>query len=696
MSTRADQTISAATGKTVILSASATGTAPFSYKWYVGGTQISGATSASYQIDHAQVANSGRYTVVVSNDVGSVTSDAVIVSITDSTPVITIVTQPQASQTVTAGANVSFTVAGTGSSNLAYRWRKDGVDLTDGSKVSGSNTATLALNGVSTTDAGKYSVVVSDGTNPGVASADAVLVVNQATQSITFAVVPVKTVGDAPFTLNPTASSGLPVGFTSSDSNVATVAAASSGFQVTIKGAGTATLTASQAGNIDYAAAANVTQVLTVKVATPVNPPVPAPVPDQPKPADPITIATAPAIVTQPSTSIVATAGQSVSLSVSATGTATLTYRWRKDGVDLADGGRVSGAQTATLHLNAITTADAGSYTATVSNGTLPNAVSNSCILSVAQPAPVTPDPIPNPTPDPGPVTPDPVVNPTKGTTFVNIATRVYCEAGDRVSIGGFVVSGNTPKQVLLRAVGPTLATLGVPSASILADPMITVYDARHGNAVVASNDDWVDNVNSADIVAAAARIGATALASTDTASSALLLTLQPGVYTFTAGGKGTNSGIVLVEVYDADAAAGGSKFVNIATRAYCATGDRVSIGGFVVSGTAPKRVLLRAMGPSLAAWGVASDAVLADPVITVYDARHGNAVVASNDNWVDNANSAEILATSARVGASPLAATDTTSSAALLTLQPGVYTFTAAGKGSSSGIVLVEVYDAD
>lgn len=272
---------------------------------------------------------------------------------------------------------------------------------------------------------------------------------------------------------------------------------------------------------------------------------------------------------------------------------------------------------------------------------------------------------------------------------FVNISTRARCEIGDNVTIGGFVINGSTPKRVLIRAVGPSLTAHGIAASEVLVDPMITV---NRGSTAIANNDDWTTNANAAEITSVSAQIGAAALQAGDGTSSALLMTLDPGVYTFVTSGKSGTSGIVLVEVYDADLAAT-STFVNISTRAFCATGDRVTIGGFVINGSGPKRVLIRAVGPTLAVHGIAEPALLADPIIAVH---RGSPLIATNDDWEQNANSAEIVTTGARIGASPLASTDSGSSALLLTLPPGVYTFIAHGKSETSGIVLVEVYDAD
>ncbi len=282
-------------------------------------------------------------------------------------------------------------------------------------------------------------------------------------------------------------------------------------------------------------------------------------------------------------------------------------------------------------------------------------------------------------------------------TRLVNISARAYCGTGNQVTIGGFVIADGATKRVLIRAVGPSLSAQGVSAAEVLADPTVEVHDAIHGNSIVATNDNWGDNANVAEINRAAASVGATALLGSDTQSSALLLDLAPGVYSFVVGGRSAASGIVLLEVYDADSSATGSKFVNISTRAYATTGNGVAIGGFVVRGNAPKRLLLRAVGPTLTTQGLGAAEVLADPQIELHDALNGNAIIATNDDWTTNANALAIMTTGARIGATPFDLLDTRSAALLITLQPGVYSFVASGKSAApSGIVLVEVYDAD
>jgi hypothetical protein len=275
-------------------------------------------------------------------------------------------------------------------------------------------------------------------------------------------------------------------------------------------------------------------------------------------------------------------------------------------------------------------------------------------------------------------------------TRVVNIATRAYCGTGNGITIGGFVIDGQGSKRVLIRAVGPSLATQGISKSDILLDPTIEVHQ---GVPIIAQNDNWNDNPNAGEISSVANQVGAATLASDDTKSSALLLTLAPGAYTFLVKGKNESSGVVLLEVYDADPGNLAAKFVNIATRAQANPGDRVAIGGFVIAGSTAKQVVLRAVGATLSSFGLNPNEVLADPVLELH---RGSPAIAKIDDWGETGNSGNILGTSRRIGASPFAGGDAKSSALLITLDPGVYSFIASGKAASSGIVLVEVYDAD
>ncbi len=372
----------------------------------------------------------------------------------------------------------------------------------------------------------------------------------------------------------------------------------------------------------------------------------------------------APAVTIQPISSATAYVGRSLTLSV--TSPDAKSYQWFKNGV------AISGATGSSYTIGSVAKADAGVYTVTLTNDNGAT-TSNGSTVTVSSDAPPA----------------------GKGTTLAAISIRSRCESGSRVAIGGFVITGNLPKTVMIRAVGPSLANMGLSPGDVLADPEFTVHDARKGNAVIASCDNWGDNSNASDIVMTAARVGATPFAAGDTKSAALLLTLNPGVYTFVIGGKNGSAGVVLTEIYDADLNPGGSTLAAISGRVYCGTNNDVAIGGFVVTGNTPKQMLIRAIGPSLTSSGLPANEVLADPMFKVHDARNGNAVVASNDNWVDAPNASAMVAAGKRVGAADIAAGDTKSAALLVTLNPGVYTFVISGV-SGNGVVITEIYDAD
>jgi len=130
---------------------------------------------------------------------------------------------------------------------------------------------------------------------------------------------------------------------------------------------------------------------------------------------------------------------------------------------------------------------------------------------------------------------------------------------------------------------------------------------------------------------------------------------------------------------------------VDVATRAYVGTGDQVLIGGFIVGGPDPKRILVRAVGPTLAGFGVA--AAVRDPALRLFA---GATVIATNDNWGTPAGGAADLATAAaQVGAFPLP-TGSADAAILATLAPGAYTAVVDGVDGATGLGLVEAYDVD
>ena len=242
---------------------------------------------------------------------------------------------------------------------------------------------------------------------------------------------------------------------------------------------------------------------------------------------------------------------------------------------------------------------------------------------------------------------------------------------GDKVSIGGIIITEGGAKRVLLRAIGPSLANFGITDP--LADPVLELH-AGDGS-LITSNDNWTDSPQMADIEA-------TGLAPTSDLEPAVIATLDPGLYTAIVNGKDGGTGVGLVEAYDLDQSVA-SQLGNISTRGFVETGDNVMIGGFILGPDEAQNanVLMRAIGPSLTDFGV-TDA-LADPVLELHDAN--GALLVDNNDWKES-QQAEIEAT----GLQP---TNDLESAILMTLAPGGYTAIVAGSGGSTGVALVEIY---
>lgn len=261
------------------------------------------------------------------------------------------------------------------------------------------------------------------------------------------------------------------------------------------------------------------------------------------------------------------------------------------------------------------------------------------------------------------------VVHVTAGdSSMANISTRVNVLNGQSVSIGGFMIGGNVPKQVIVRAIGPSLAGAGV--ADPLADPMLELRDSS-GNLLQA-NDNWQDTQEQI--------IRDTTLAPSHDLESAIVSSLQPGAYTAVVSGTNNVTGIGLVEIYDLQRAPS-SKLTNISTRGSVGTAQNVMIGGLILLGPDPARILFRAIGPSLVAAGIVSP--LADPQLELFDAQGTR--IALNNNWRDS-QQVDIQAT----GAAP---TDDAESAILSDLTPGNYTAVVSGVNSGTGTALIEAY---
>ncbi len=239
-------------------------------------------------------------------------------------------------------------------------------------------------------------------------------------------------------------------------------------------------------------------------------------------------------------------------------------------------------------------------------------------------------------------------------------------QTGDNVLIAGFIIQGSGAKKLILRAIGPSL-----PVPGPLLDPTLELHDSA--GKLIASNDDWMQNGNASEIIA-------TGIPPNNPKESALLRLLPPSAYTAVLRGANNTTGIALVELYDLDSA-GPAKLVNISTRGFVLGGDNVMIGGFIITGDDPSTVLIRAIGPSLANFGVAD--VLGDPSIELHNGNGG--IIFTNNNWRDT-QPIDIEATG-------LAPSDDLESAILISLVPGNYTAVVSGHDGGVGNGLVEVY---
>ena len=253
----------------------------------------------------------------------------------------------------------------------------------------------------------------------------------------------------------------------------------------------------------------------------------------------------------------------------------------------------------------------------------------------------------------------------------VNLSTRIVVQTGDNVLIGGFIVYGSGQKKIAVRALGPSL-----PLSGQLSDPLVELHDAT--GATVASNDNWKSSQQ--------AEISALGLAPGNDLESALIATIDPGSYTVVVKGVNNATGVAVMEIYDLDPDGSPSRLANLSTRGNVLTGDNVMIGGFIVRGDVPKRMLMRARGPSLFLNGAPIAGRLMDPAMELRDAN--GVLIKGNDNWRTDQQ--------AEIAASSIAPTDDHEPAIVWTLAPGSYTTIVNGTNNSTGIALIEMYDLD
>ena len=253
-----------------------------------------------------------------------------------------------------------------------------------------------------------------------------------------------------------------------------------------------------------------------------------------------------------------------------------------------------------------------------------------------------------------------------------NISTRAAVGADPKVLIGGFIITGNAPKKVILRAIAPSLNVNGVPVPGTLPDPTLELI----GTDLDASNDDWRSTQEQEIIDSTVAPL--------NDKESAIVAIVSPGNYTAIVRGKNGATGISLVEIYDLGTASldssSSAQLANLSTRGFVQTGNDVMIGGFIITGVTT-RVIVRGIGPELTGRGVPG--ALQDTTLELHDAA--GSLVAENDDW-ETMQRQQIIDTT-------VAPTDPRESALVAALAPGNYTAILRGKNGATGVALVEVY---
>jgi YVTN family beta-propeller protein len=633
-------------GGTASFTVSAIGNPAPSYQWLKNGVPIAGATSATLILSNIQNSDAAGYDVMVSNPPGTVASSFAVLTIT-ATPSMPSITGQPANTTAVIGDTVSLTVAAEGAPAPTYQWYLNGTAL------GGATSPVLTLSGLTNAQAGGYYVIVSNSAGH-ITSNTATLTIG----SNPFVGTYFGNLGNGgTFALSVRAdNTGVFLGYAPGshtaylDLNV--VVFPGGGFTVTsvpsLAGGSIHTAAVGRAGSERLVVDGTIGADGTVSGAIG-------------------GVAFSASRAAAGATASVAGFYEAGASDGSAEAFAIVGPSGQCFLLVQTSGGDDGGAGTVTaVGLVSVTTAAGQTFSATISSATslisatLTSATGSTTTFTGVRDGSAA----------------------SARQRMINISSRADVSGGAQVAIAGFVIGGQQSKPVLIRAVGPALASFGVTGE--LAAPALTVYS---GATVVASNTGWGSASSASEIAAAASLSGAFALPS-GSADSAVVTTLAPGAYTAIVSSANGASGVALVEVYDLSGASPGQELINLSTRAFAGSGENALIAGVVVNGTAPKRLLIRAAGPALAQFGVSG--VIASPQLTLYS---GSTAIAQNAGWSGSADAAAIAQAAASVGAFTYAP-GSTDAAIIINLPPGAYTAQVTGIGGTSGISLVEVYE--
>ncbi len=358
----------------------------------------------------------------------------------------------------------------------------------------------------------------------------------------------------------------------------------------------------------------------------------------------------APAIVQAPAPRLILAGGNAV-FSVQAKNAFGSVYQWLKDGQPIA------GANLPNYTITGASTANLGRYAVTI---TSPTGVVTSA------PAALT------------------FANANQAGRLVNLSLlTALAAAGDTFTMGAVIGGAGTsgPKPLLVRAVGPSLSVFGLENP--LRDPALEFFA---GSTLIGSNDNWGGG---AALRNAFAAVGAFPYVDATSRDAAIYnATVAPGNNSVKVAGVGGAAGAVLAELYDStptDAyTVATPRLINVSVLKELGAGFTA---GFVIGGSTPRKILVRAIGPTLGAEPFNIGGVVADPQLALFS---GQTQIGANDNW---GGAAVLSAAFAQVGAFALAG-GSRDAALLAELQPGAYTVQVSGVAATTGLALVEVYE--
>ena len=710
-------------GSTVRWIPNVNGKGAVTYQWRRNGLPIPGATSATYGMANVVPSDSGIYDLLATDSVGSAATQpsTLYVAPLSSGSTLPLVAPPQfvrqsQSQAVLRGSVVALTALAAPTGSCTYTWLKNGIPSFFAGSSDANGEPGITILQFSDGDVATYTCVASN-SEGSVTSAPMVLSIAQPPQANA------PSLSQQP--TSQTAVAGANISFSVIAGGTSPLSYQWRKGGVAISGATDSTLTLF---NVGLAASGTYDVVVSNSAGSAISS------------GAVLTVTAPPLTITSQPVSRSASVGETVTLSAAATlsGGGSISYQWRRNGINLA------GATNASLTLANLAAGDFGNYTVLISydGGSILSQVAQLGRTSATPAAPAitrqplgatlrtggtlglnveasgTPDPTyqwrRNNTDIPG-ATAAALLSPnapagdytvvvsnasgsvTSATATValtngfgrqiNVSTRGFVGTGEAILITGFVVSGSTAKDLLIRSVGPTLGTYGVDNA--LANPILELYDAH--SHLVQSNDNWSDDAANATAVRNRGLDAGAFDLPTGSKDAALVVTLNPGSYSIKTAGVGNTTGVALAEVYDlsaSDPAAG--RLVNLSTRNFIGTGSAKLIVGFVVQGSVAKTVMARAVGPTLQNYGVGG--AIARPELSIFDST--NHLMASNVAWESSGISESMMSISSVVGAFDLPR-GSADCCLVTVLPPGVYSAVVSGTNGTTGVGLVEIYEA-